>query len=298
MCADRLHFRGASKSTTRQAIDMVTRLIWIDEQSSFAAFRFYSLLFLCSLRLSFRPSATTLIPSFLRRDALAKRRSISRRPHPRRLGCSQPAECFLYRRGERRGVEDQRLRPNLDADLRSASRPARSAPSKLRRPIPTLFTSAAGRGCIVPICRLATEFTNPPMAARPGPTLDCAMASRFRRWRLIPTILTGFLLPLRDILTARIPSAASIARPMAARPSRRCSTRTRTSAAGDVKIDPSDPNIVYATLWEAREGPWENGEFNGTNGGDVQVNRRRTDLASSGGRTAQRHRASLRCHRA
>ena len=37
--------------------------------------------------------------------------------------------------------------------------------------------------------------------------------------------------------------------------------------AGDVKIDPSDPSIVYATLWEAREGPWENGEFSGTNGG-------------------------------
>jgi photosystem II stability/assembly factor-like uncharacterized protein len=37
--------------------------------------------------------------------------------------------------------------------------------------------------------------------------------------------------------------------------------------AGDVKIDPSDPNIIYATLWEAREGPWENGEWNGTDGG-------------------------------
>jgi photosystem II stability/assembly factor-like uncharacterized protein len=37
--------------------------------------------------------------------------------------------------------------------------------------------------------------------------------------------------------------------------------------AGDVKIDPSDSNIVYATLWEVREGPWENGEFSGTNGG-------------------------------
>ncbi len=35
----------------------------------------------------------------------------------------------------------------------------------------------------------------------------------------------------------------------------------------DVEIDPSDPNIVYATLWEAREGPWENGEFSGTNAG-------------------------------
>jgi len=35
----------------------------------------------------------------------------------------------------------------------------------------------------------------------------------------------------------------------------------------DVEIDSTDPNIVYATLWEAREGPWENGEFSGTGGG-------------------------------
>jgi len=35
----------------------------------------------------------------------------------------------------------------------------------------------------------------------------------------------------------------------------------------DVEIDPSNPNVVYATLWEAREGPWENGEFSGTNAG-------------------------------
>ncbi len=35
----------------------------------------------------------------------------------------------------------------------------------------------------------------------------------------------------------------------------------------DVEIDPSDPNIVYATLWDSREGPWEDGQFNGTGGG-------------------------------
>ena len=28
-----------------------------------------------------------------------------------------------------------------------------------------------------------------------------------------------------------------------------------------------NPQIVYASLWEAREGPWENAEWNGTNGG-------------------------------
>ena len=37
--------------------------------------------------------------------------------------------------------------------------------------------------------------------------------------------------------------------------------------AAGVVIDPTDSNVVYATLWEAREGPWENGEWNGTNGG-------------------------------
>ena len=37
--------------------------------------------------------------------------------------------------------------------------------------------------------------------------------------------------------------------------------------ASDVLIDPSNPEIVYATLWEAREGPWENGSWNGSGGG-------------------------------
>ncbi|OFW07487.1 MAG: hypothetical protein A3H96_07045 [Acidobacteria bacterium RIFCSPLOWO2_02_FULL_67_36] len=35
----------------------------------------------------------------------------------------------------------------------------------------------------------------------------------------------------------------------------------------DVDIDPSNPNIVYATLWEERQGPWENAQWRGTGGG-------------------------------
>ncbi|HET9824532.1 MAG TPA: hypothetical protein VFP87_04325, partial [Chitinophagaceae bacterium] len=35
----------------------------------------------------------------------------------------------------------------------------------------------------------------------------------------------------------------------------------------DVDIDPANPNIVYATMWEARQGPWENGAWGGTHGG-------------------------------
>ncbi len=35
----------------------------------------------------------------------------------------------------------------------------------------------------------------------------------------------------------------------------------------DVEIDPANPQTVYAALWEAREGPWENAAWNGTRGG-------------------------------
>src|SRR6185312_7770647 len=43
--------------------------------------------------------------------------------------------------------------------------------------------------------------------------------------------------------------------------------KDENTGAADVLIDPTDSNIVYASLWEAREGPWENGAWNGPNGG-------------------------------
>src|SRR5438552_311337 len=35
----------------------------------------------------------------------------------------------------------------------------------------------------------------------------------------------------------------------------------------DVIIDPSTPDTVYAALWAARQGPWENGDFRGPTSG-------------------------------
>jgi len=43
--------------------------------------------------------------------------------------------------------------------------------------------------------------------------------------------------------------------------------RDENVGASDVQIDPSNPQIIYAALWESREGPWENGVFNGDGGG-------------------------------
>ena len=43
--------------------------------------------------------------------------------------------------------------------------------------------------------------------------------------------------------------------------------KDENTGGSDVEIDPSNPDLVYAALWEARQGPWENGAWNGTNGG-------------------------------
>ena len=40
------------------------------------------------------------------------------------------------------------------------------------------------------------------------------------------------------------------------------------TGGSDIEMDPSNPDVLYASLWEVREGPWEdNNEFQGTSGG-------------------------------
>src|SRR5262249_37759379 len=57
------------------------------------------------------------------------------------------------------------------------------------------------------------------------------------------------------------------------------------TGGNDIQIDPQNPQIVYASLWEAREGPWENGAWNGTNGGIFK--------STDGGRNWKQLRAGL-----
>ena len=39
------------------------------------------------------------------------------------------------------------------------------------------------------------------------------------------------------------------------------------TGASEVRIDPQHPNIVFAGMWQRQEGPWENGSWQGTDGG-------------------------------
>ena len=45
-------------------------------------------------------------------------------------------------------------------------------------------------------------------------------------------------------------------------------SKDENTGGSDVELDPSNPDVVYASTWEVREGPWEDGnEFNGRGGG-------------------------------
>ena len=39
------------------------------------------------------------------------------------------------------------------------------------------------------------------------------------------------------------------------------------TGAADIVMDPANPDVLYAALWEARQGPWENGDFRGPGSG-------------------------------
>ncbi len=43
--------------------------------------------------------------------------------------------------------------------------------------------------------------------------------------------------------------------------------KDENTGAVQVTIDPKNPNVVYADLWAARQGPWENGEWQGPESG-------------------------------
>jgi photosystem II stability/assembly factor-like uncharacterized protein len=48
--------------------------------------------------------------------------------------------------------------------------------------------------------------------------------------------------------------------------------KDENTGGSDVLIDPSNPEVAYAGLWEARQGPWENAAWNGTGGGVFKSN--------------------------
>ncbi len=128
--------------------------------------------------------------------------------------------------------------------------------------------SAAVKVCIALIFLLATEFTNRPTREKHGLTSD---------------LRDGFQIPALAV-DPRDPNrvfAAVLGHPYGPNEERglfrstdggqtwqKAIYKDENTGASDVEIDPTNPDVIYASMWEVREGPWEDGnDSNGTGGG-------------------------------
>ena len=182
-------------------------------------------------------------------------------------GHPQPAVHVLHGAGQRRRLEDDRRRDGPGSRSSTTSRPARSAPSPSRHPIPTSSTSAAAKGSSSRSLdrRRRLQIDRRRQDVDASRAARCAADSRpRRRSHATPT---GCSSPRSAIRTDRTKSAASSARLDGGRTFQKVLYKDENTGGNDVDIDPSNPDIVYATLWEERQGPWENAVWAGTGGG-------------------------------
>ena len=157
--------------------------------------------------------------------------------------------------------------------------------SSSRHRIPTCSMSAAAKDSRGRICRSATACTSPPMPARRGRISDCATRSRSRTSRSIPKNADRLFVavfghpygPNNERGIYRSTDGGQTFQPVL--------QKDENIGGNDVDIDPSDPNIVYATMWEERQGPWEDAQWRGTGGGIFK--------STDGGTTWQQLKAGL-----
>ena len=105
------------------------------------------------------------------------------------------------------------------------------------------------------------------MREKPGRIWACATANRFHRSPSIHAMPNRFWWRSPVIRTVRMKSAAFFARLDGGKTFEKVLYKDENTGGGDVLIDPTNPDIAYAALWESRQGPWENGAWNGTGGG-------------------------------
>ena len=113
-------------------------------------------------------------------------------------------------------------------------------------------------------------------ADTPGRTSASPTASRSPRSRSIRRIPAGCSPQFSVTPMARTPSAASTARSIRRVTWQQVLYKDQDTGGSALEIDPANPQVVYAALWKARLGPWEDkNEFNGTGGGLFKSDRRR-----------------------
>ena len=214
-----------------------------------------------------RPAGGTRRPGAADGAALAPHRALPGRPHESRRRHSVATQRVLRRRRERRRLEDDGLPDGPGRRSSTTSPPDRSAPSRSRRAIRASSTSAAAKACSARTSPSATASTSPTDAGATWTHLG------LRDGQQIPQIVVDPRNPNRLFV-------AVLGHPYGPNEERGIFRSTdggqsfqkvlykdADTGGVDLVFDPSTSDTVYAVLWQARQGPWENGVFTGPGSG-------------------------------
>ena len=148
-----------------------------------------------------------------------------------------------------------------------SNQPARSARSPFRFPIPTSSTSAAAKVCIGPDLSIGDGIYKSTDAGKTWTHLGLRDGQQIAQVAVDPRNADRVFVAVaghpygpneeRGIFRS-LDGGATFEKVL---------YKDENTGGADVQIDPSNPEIVYASLWESREGPWENSTWNGDNGG-------------------------------
>ena len=206
-------------------------------------------------------------PQPLQRTAMAQHRSAPRRANEGGRGASRASRTPSTSAWSTAASGRPPTPAAPGSRSSTSSRPDRSAGSPSRHPIRTSSMSRPAKGCRVQTWPSATASTDRPTPARPGRTSACATRSRFRSSRSIRATRTGIFVAALGHPYGPNEERGIFRSTDGGQHFERVLFKDVNTGGKDVDIDPSNPDIVYATMWEQRQGPWENGAWQGTNGG-------------------------------
>ena len=238
-------------------------------------------------------------PALLPRTALAQHRAVPRRPHEGRRRHSVAAERLLHRRrataaSGRRPTAGRTWTPIFDDQPTGSIGAIAVAPSdpqhhlRRQRRGPAAARSLDRRRHLQ-VDRRRQDLDAPRPARRPADPADHRRPARIR---------TGCSSPCSAIRTARTRSAASSARPTAARRWQKVLYKDEDTGGVDLVFDPAE-RATRSTPCCGRRGkaPWENGVVHGPGQRPLQVDRRRHDVAPAHDGPADVRRRRPRPHR-
>ena len=178
-----------------------------------------------------------------------------------------PALHVLHGGGKRRRLEDDRCRPDLGADLRRPAYRLDRLDRSSRPPTRTSSTSAAAKGLHRPDLSTGDGIYKSIDAGRTWTRLGLNDAQQIPRIDVDPRNANRLFVAALGHPYGPNEERGIFRSLDGGKTFQKVLYKDENTGGQRRRHRPGQPDVVYATLWEERQGPWENAVWAGTDGG-------------------------------